>query len=264
MDKEEIFFEMWKNNDPNLPKNITLKRLKRWCRNGSYGYPQKTWTEYLKEIGAYSLSEELIVKAIKAYHEEHGRYPYHRCGDASKYIGFKITWNGVGTCLRLGHRGLPGGSSLLQIRQKYFTGIEPPLTEKALLNAMEAYHKGHGKYPAGKSGDASKYIGFKITWGSLDSCLRRGLRGLPGNSSLLQLRQKHRMGIETPLTEESIVKAMKDYHEEHGKYPSKKTPLVLKDLGMTWKAVDSCLRQGYRGLPGKSSLGKLKKKYKLK
>ena len=128
---------------------------------------------------------------------------------------------------------------------------------------MKDYHEDHDKYPSVKSGDASKYIGFKITWVAINQSLDHGRRGLPGGSSLSKLRQKYSLGS---LTEDLIVKAMKNYHEEHGKYPSGKRGDASKYFGfkIAWSAINQCLKRDSQGLPGKSSLGKLKKKYKLK
>ena len=249
---------------------ITWLAIDRCLRDGNRGLPGgsslfKLRKEYNLGIEP-DLTEEIIVKAMKDYHEEHGKYPSLKSGDASKYIGFKITWTAIDACLREGFRGLPGGSSLAQLRKEYNLGIEPDLTEDLIIKAMKDYHEEHGKYPSLKSGDASKYIGFKTTWVAIDDCLRHGLRGLPGGSSLSQLRKEHITGKETPLTEEIIVKAMKAYHEECGKYPSCESGDASKYIGfkITWMAIDTCLKRGHRGLPGKSSLGKLKKKYKLK
>ena len=262
-DPERQFFELWRFNDPNIPDD--LDKLKYWCQHGLQRLPKKPWTEYLKEIGAYNLSEDLIVKAMKNYFEEHNRYPAVLSGDASKYIGIKITWSGIDKCLRDGFRGLPGGSSLSKLRQEHLTGIETGLTEDLIVKAMKDYFEDHANHPSDKSGDASKYIGFKITWRAVDARLREGGRGLPRGSSLSKLRQEHLTGIETFLTEDLIVQAMKDYHEEHSKHPSVKSGDASKCFGfkITWASVNDCLRRGNRGLPGKSSLAILKKKHNL-
>jgi hypothetical protein len=265
-DPERQFFELWKFNDPGIPVDTSLKRLQQWCAQGSYNYPKKPWTEYLKEIGAYNLSEDLIVKAMKNYHEDHDKYPVQLSGDASKYIGFKINWNAINNCLKKGCRGLPGGSSLFKLRQEYFTGKESPLTEDIIVKAMKEYHEDHDKYPSSESGDASKYLKFKITWSAIGACLRKGLRGLPGDSSLAQLRKKYDIGVKPDLTEEQIIKAMRGYFEEHGRYPSLRGGCASKYIfeDILWSGIDASLRHGHRGLPGGSSLHKLKNERSFK
>jgi len=267
VDKEQRVFDYFvEGYKKTLPKNFTLKQLKIWCTRGSYGLPKKPWTEYLKEYGLYYLSEKSIVKAMEEYHEGHGKYPFVKSGDVSKYIGFKITWGAINQSLYYGYRGLPGGSSLSQLRKKHITGIEPDLTEEVIAKAMKDYHEEHGKYPWVKSGDAKKYFGFKITWKAIEQCLKKGNRGLPGGSSLAKLRKEHITGKETPLTEDLIVKALKNYHEDHAKYPVfYKGEDALKYIGfkIKWSAIDACLRLGHRGLSGGSTLAQLKKKYSL-
>ena len=66
-----------------------------------------------------NLTEVQIVKAAKAHHKKHGKYPSSISGDASGFFGFKATWMSIHSALKGGCRGLPGGSSLSLLKKKH-------------------------------------------------------------------------------------------------------------------------------------------------
>jgi hypothetical protein len=47
------------------------------------------------------------------------------------------------------------------------------------------------------------------------------------------------------------------HHRRTGKWPGQTSGFIPEAPGTTWNAVDMALRQGHRGLPGHSSLGRL-------
>lgn len=67
-------------------------------------------------VAKHALTEDLIVEAVRRYVAQHGRSPHHSKGDASSYIGITgETWRAIDAALRVGTRGLPGGSSLSKL-----------------------------------------------------------------------------------------------------------------------------------------------------
>jgi hypothetical protein len=91
-----------------------------------------------------------------------------------------------------------------------------------------------------------------------------GYRGLPGGSSLSLLLDGHfpiRSRHPPPLKIGQILRWARAFHREHGKWPTVKSPGLAGDSGITWGAVHQALLQGYRGLPGGSSLSKLLRKH---
>jgi hypothetical protein len=66
------------------------------------------------------------------------------------------------------------------------------------------------------------------------------------------------VGVRRPeLTLDQILQWADNYHRRTGKWPAQKSGPIPEVPGTTWKAVDMALSQGHRGLPGKSTLGRL-------
>jgi hypothetical protein len=97
--------------------------------------------------------------------------------------------------------------------------------------------------------------------GVLDSALRLGLRGLPGESSLARLLleeygvlyQKSRAN----LTVAKILTWADAFHEQHGRWPTTDSGVLGDAPEQNWRGIDNALRYGYRGLPGGSSLAQI-------
>ena len=149
-------------------------------------YPTAESGDASKYLG--SLTNEKVAKAIKLFHSENGFYPTPSSGEASKYFGDQTSWMAIDAALKKGFRGLPGGSTLVKEVAK--SSVKISFSTQLIADAMEAYHKEHGKHPVQGSGDASKYFGFKTTWAAVNESLRCGYRGLPGGSSLAMLRSE--------------------------------------------------------------------------
>ena len=95
----------------------------------------------------------------------------------------------------------------------------------------------------------------------IDQALRRGLRGLPGGSSLIQLLAKKR-GLRNqmappPLTEDEIIEWADLHYHATGRWPTYRSGPIAEAPGETWTAVDYALRLEKRGLSGGASLAKL-------
>lgn len=106
--------------------------------------------------------EEKIKAACLAYYKEMGQWPHARSGDASKWLGFQIDWSGIN--LRVG--GLPK----FLFKQGLKASFDPiPLTDEEIIAACLAYRKEMGRLPSAERGDASKWVGFKITWMGIEA-----------------------------------------------------------------------------------------------
>ncbi|MBX6313461.1 MAG: hypothetical protein IRY99_11175, partial [Isosphaeraceae bacterium] len=194
-------------------------------------------------------------------------------------------WGGSGGGRAAGRRGLPGGSSLARLlaehrgagrhgtadrlrawEQEQFPikgprlrlparGRRPPLTIAQILAWADAHHRATGRWPSSTSG---RVIGspFDDTWAAIQSALHKGLRGLPGGSSLAQVLAEHR-GFRQPLTIERILAWADAHYEATGQWPTRTSGQVLGIEGETWEAIDDALRVGRRGLPGGSTLAQL-------
>src|SRR6516225_9672458 len=89
-----------------------------------------------------------------AYHARTGRWPHTESGPIPEALG--ETWRRVDNALRMGLRGLPGGSSLARLlaerRQVRNRGQLPPLRRKEVLAWADAHHRRTGTWPTGESG----------------------------------------------------------------------------------------------------------------
>jgi hypothetical protein len=138
-------------------------------------------------------------------------------------------------------------------------GDLPRLSIKKIVTWADAQFQRTGKWPNVKSGPVPEAPGEQ--WHGIDTALRRGLRGLPGRSSLaLLLARKrglrHRLSL-PPLTDEQILQWAEQHFQRTGKWPSAKTGPITDAPGETWGGVDRALCYGRRSLPGGSSLSKL-------
>jgi hypothetical protein len=95
----------------------------------------------------------------------------------------------------------------------------------------------------------------------MQNALRRGERGLPGGDSLAQLLARQR-GVRNrsrlPRYRITDILRWADAHfARTGKWPLSDSGPIAEAPGETWNAVHLALSQGYRGLPGGSSLARL-------
>jgi hypothetical protein len=100
-----------------------------------------------------------------------------------------------------------------------------------------------------------------LQWHTVDAHLRRGGRGLHGGDSLSRLlagRLKARNLSGRPqLTEDGILAWADAHRRRTGRWPTCRDGPVAGAPGETWKGIHQALANGYRGLPGGSSLARL-------
>jgi hypothetical protein len=101
----------------------------------------------------------------------------------------------VDNALRSGFRGLTGGSSLVQLMAKHRGARNisslPRLSVDQILTWVDLHYRRTGQWPTKSSGSIIDAPGEK--WGNVHQALRKGLRGLPGGSTLsILIKQKRR------------------------------------------------------------------------
>ena len=207
------------------------------------------------------LSVEQILAWGDAHYQRVGQWPHGKSGPVLESPG--ETWGALNVALHAGSRGLPGGSSLAQLRSEH-RGVRnakalPAFHVKQILAWANTHHKRTGQWPSKDSGSIAEAP--EETWIHVDDALRGGGRGLRGGSSLAQLLAQHgkkrnRKGL-PPLSRRKIVAWATAHHERTGKWPNCESGPVTDAPGEGWAAIDAALRTGCRGFPGGSSLREL-------
>jgi len=140
----------------------------------------------------------LTVAQILAWADHHqatlGEWP--RSSSGPVLAAPNERWRNLDNALRYGLRELPGGSSLAQLlfSERGVPNIQamPALSEARILAWAQEFNARTGRWPTTQSGPVEGVLGE--VWGRLDDALRRGLRGLPGGSSLARLLRRGRNG----------------------------------------------------------------------
>lgn len=199
------------------------------------------------------VSEQIIWGWMKEYFNKNHTWPVFRCKDITP----AGTWMQVDRLLRTGRCGLNGGLSLLRLRHK-MTGGKKVMTDDAIWELMNQYHVQHGRWPTCRSPEDTPFG----SWSRIDSSLSKGANGLTNGLSLRKLREAKtgevRCVPQVALTEGRIWELMQDYFRENGTWPSGNSK-ERTELG-TWKCIRDALYVGNYGLPGGSSLAKLREK----
>src|SRR5262249_43364093 len=155
--------------------------------------------------------------------------------------------------LCVGARSLPGGDTLARLLQRERShrnrGSLRSLDEDQIAAWARAHHARTGLWPMCHSGEVVDAPGE--TWGSIDTSLREGLRGLPGGSSLALLLER-RFGVR-PRTQgrQLCLRQILEWADFHfartGKWPRHDTGSI-PGTQETWAAVEAALVAGHRGL----------------
>jgi hypothetical protein len=135
----------------------------------------------------------------------------------------------------------------------------PPLTVAQVLAWADDHYARTGRWPNQKSGPIPGSAGD--TWAAVCMALVQGGRGLPGGTPLARFLQRHRgkphPADTPPLTAEQILGWADDYRRRTGRWPTPLSGPIDGQSALTWKSVNDALAQGFRGLPGGSSLARL-------
>jgi len=210
------------------------------------------------------LTVKQILAWADAFREQHGSFPRKDSGLVPGEL--TQTWIAVDSALRVGLRGLPGGSSLSQLLAKHrdyrHLFLTPRLTRHQILRWADAHRRRTGDWPTKQSGPVLDAAGE--TWSGIDAALYAGVRGLRGGRTLADLLYRQR-GIlnrktQPPLMIAQILTWAEAHHALFGGWPSKGTG-PIGNTGEMWDSVNAALRLGLRGLPGGSSLSQLLKEH---
>ncbi len=191
---------------PEAP-GMTWKRVNRVLNKGRGGLPAGASLRRLlarhrgvrptrKSVPCLTIAS--ILAWADAHHERTGDWPTTRSGPILEAPG--ETWARVGTALDTGGRGLQGGSSLARLLARH-RGVRnrkglPRLTVPQILQWADSHHRRTGRWPNRSSGPVAEAPGE--TWAAINGALGRGVRGLPGGSSLPRLLAQHR-GVARPV-----------------------------------------------------------------
>jgi hypothetical protein len=128
-----------------------------------------------------------------------------------------------------------------------------------ILKWADAHRRRTGDWPSNDSGRVVEAPDEK--WANVDQALRKGLRGLPGRSSLPRLlaeRRGHRnRKALPPFTLRQILTWTDSHHRRTKRWPISSSGPIQDAPGESWWAVDMALRKGLRGMPGGLSLAML-------
>jgi hypothetical protein len=249
--------------------NETWRDVDQALRTGQRGLPgRKSLAQLLAvERGRRSrvypplLAERQILVWARRHLRRTGAWPSARSGPVVDAPG--ESWRAVDEALRGGSRGLHWRSSLAGFLAhrggaRNRTNL-PRLNEKEILRWAVAHRRRQGRWPAVKAGSVREALGE--TWRGIDLALRWGYRGLPGGLSLAQLLARRggaRNRTNLPaLSDPQVLAWAKAHHRRTGDWPSGGSGPVTDAPGETWRGVDLALAQGFRGLPGGSSLSRL-------
>ena len=208
---------------------------------------------------------DLTIEKILGWADEHkkrtGKWPNQKFGVVSDVVN--ETWVAIHTALRIGLRGLPGGSSLARLLEKErdVRNIHnlPDLTIDQILKYVDEHKKRTGKWPVVKSGQL--YNVPEENWVSINGYLTQGQRGLAGGSSLAKLLEEKRGVVNEKNLPDLKITQILQWADEHrtrtGKWPVEDSGPVHNVAGEKWGNISNSLFRGRRGLPGGSSLAKL-------
>jgi hypothetical protein len=155
---------------------------------------------------------------------------------------------------------LAGGSSVAKLLAeqgwKVNSHSQRDLTFTRILRWADIHYEETGAWPHQRSGRVhhtrSEY------WDRVDMALRKGVRGLPGRSSLARLlaanRGKRNSADLPALTVEQILRWADAHLERTGDWPRTRAGAIAGALGETWRRINCALKDGIRTLEGGSSL----------
>jgi hypothetical protein len=207
------------------------------------------------------LTTRQILAWADAHRQRTGRWPTSESGPIPSSGGEK--WRLVDHCLRVGSRGLRGGSSLAQLlaarRGVPNLQARPRLTIGQILAWADAYHARHGAWPTSHSGQIAGVQ--KETWSGINAALYNGRRGFAGGSSVARLMAKRRGAYNPkdprPLSISEILHWARAHRRRTGHWPTPESGPIFELPEETWNMVDVALRHRRRGIRRRTSLFRL-------
>lgn len=211
------------------------------------------------------LSLSIILRWADSHYERTGDWPSPGTGRVVEEPD--ENWNRINEVLRTGERGLPGRSSLANLlasrRPRLYAHKGIPLQRAEILKWAACHHELTGALPSRKSGPVRGVPGE--TWCALDAALRSGSRSLRGRSSLKDLLTAYVPPYRScgrRLSVGLILRWADSFFKRVGYWPTRHSAYTDRRRREKWAVIDQALREGLRGLPGRSSLAKLLKKHR--
>jgi hypothetical protein len=138
------------------------------------------------------LSVEQILTWADEHHARTGHWPHQRSGPVAGAAPGE-SWSAIHAALCHGHRGLPGGDTLVRLlarkRGAADGRLRPLLRPEPILAWADAHRRRTGEWPGVLSGPIPEAPGED--WRAVNMALYKGHRGLPGGDSLAQLLERH-------------------------------------------------------------------------
>lgn len=210
-----------------------------------------------------NLSISQILEWCDSHYERTGDWPSSLTGRVLEQP--EESWQRINEVLRTGERGLPGGTTLVRLltskRGEFYACRGIPLRRTEILKWAAAHHEQTGTLPTRDSGPVRGVPGE--TWRAIDASLRSESRSLRGRSSLGELLRSYVPPYPEcgrRLSESLILRWADDFKKRVGYWPTRESAHVDSSRREKWAVIDEALKQGYRGLPGGSSLAKLLEK----
>ena len=231
------------------------ERMRAWeAENFPQGRTRRRTTQPRAKT---QLTIDLILSWVDSHHAATGTWPRIDSGPVRDHP--VLNWWQVNRALHEGYRGLKGGTTLADLLQDQ-RGVRnkqnlPRLDVEQILAWADAHREATGDYPLIQSGPVGGAPGE--TWTGINSALDKGLRGLPGGSSLAQLLAERR-DCRGPLTVERILAWADAHHAASGRWPTAWSSGRVRGAPReAWPIIDDSLRDGRRGLPGGTTLAQL-------
>jgi hypothetical protein len=145
------------------------------------------------------LTEDQILKWCDEFRKRVGRWPRQRDWYEPIPNSGGENWLGVDQALKLGLRGLSGKKTLAELMAER-RGVRnqaklPRLTYAQIFEWAKAYRSLTGSWPACRCLPNEIEGSNGETWRNIDQVLRKGMRGLPGESSLSRLIARNDRGM---------------------------------------------------------------------
>src|SRR5436190_2602033 len=219
----------------NLPAKITINLPTRLSSKFADAF-------YLRTVRSITplppLTIEQILKWADAHCQKTGDWPKKSSGEVLVASGEK--WGNIHEALLKGLRGLSGGSTLAKLlaEKRGVRNIQdlPPLTVEQILNWADAYRQKTGQWPNQDSGKVLHAPGEN--WRNIGYSLYKGIRGVPGGSSLATLlaekRDVRNIKALPDLTIEQILEWADAHQQKFGEWPKVKSGEVLGAPGDKW------------------------------
>lgn len=211
------------------------------------------------------LSIAQILKWADAHYERAGDWPSTHTGRIVDQPD--ETWAKINDALYGGRRGLPGKSSLAKLlasrRKTLYACKGVPLRRSEILDWVASHHELTGELPTRDSGPLHDQPGE--TWRAIDAALHAGSRSLRGGSSLDDLLSAYvppYPDCGRKLSVSLILRWADAFLDRVGYWPTSRSAYTDSTRREKWAVIDRALREGHRGLPGKSSLAKLLKMHR--